>query len=284
LKQAGKDHWVTPRPTKVLAKGKGALSTFWLNFGDSDSDEQSSFSSFTDSSDGANEDDFESAKDMNSSVHLSLAKSAVTASNPDSQKPSIALSTVTSASKRERLVSWNVDLLHRLLKQIVARRQCLVDVDPQRKADADESIYMHREGTLLDEVKESIELPSFNYSRTAAEQAEHIELDPAVYNQLLDFVRTISKIYPDHPFHVSLQLLCLRVWFLRIAAASHWNQSMVLLEQNFEHASHVTMSVAKLLNRIVAPTAREVGSLDESLLHGKLQGIRLMFSLQCHVV
>ncbi|CAB9529255.1 Guanylate cyclase (Partial), partial [Seminavis robusta] len=129
-------------------------------------------------------------------------------------------STSITNAKFERLVAWNVEVLHRLLKQIVARRQCLVNVNPTRKADADESIYTrNRQGTLLDEVKESIELPTFNYSRVAAEQAQHIELDSDVYLQLQDYVRSVAELI----------------------------RSRV---PNFEHASHVTMSVSKLLSRI----------------------------------
>jgi len=109
----------------------------------------------------------------------------------------------------DRLVSWNVDILHRLLKQIVARRQCLLNADPNRKTDANESIFSTRQGTLLDEVQESIPLPSFNYSRTAAEQAENIQLDAAVFEQLQDYVGKVADMYNDNPFH------------------------------NFEHASHV---------------------------------------------
>ena len=138
--------------------------------------------------------------------------------NVRNRNPSLTLSQrldhVTSASKIERLVSWNVDLLHRLLKQIVARRYCLVNAEPNRKADADESLYTNRTGTVLDEVKESLELPDFNYSRTAAEQAENIVLDPDVVEQLKDYVTEVANLYPDHPFHVSLFCPCLRTGLL----------------------------------------------------------------------
>jgi hypothetical protein len=43
-------------------------------------------------------------------------------------------------------------------------------------------------------------------------------------SQLHNYVATIASLYRDNPFH------------------------------NFEHASHVTMSVVKLLSRIVAPS------------------------------
>jgi 3'5'-cyclic nucleotide phosphodiesterase len=75
-----------------------------------------------------------------------------------------------------------------------------------------------------DEVKEVITLPKFDH-RAARQQesAESIVLGYEVLDQLHDFVRTISSLYRENSFH------------------------------NFEHASHVTMSVVKLLSRIVAP-------------------------------
>jgi class 3 adenylate cyclase len=34
LKEAGKEHWIQPREDKVVAKGKGELTTYWLNKAD----------------------------------------------------------------------------------------------------------------------------------------------------------------------------------------------------------------------------------------------------------
>ena len=31
LKQAGKEHWLTPREGKIVAKGKGEMDTFWIH-------------------------------------------------------------------------------------------------------------------------------------------------------------------------------------------------------------------------------------------------------------
>ena len=182
LKQAGKSQWITMRPTKVLAKGKGALQTYWLSSKSNGSDTHSSsgFSSGDDSDD--------------TSVEFAPSRASGT---PGMEVNSVAHVTRNKirSDKMERLVSWNVDILHRLLKQIVARRQCLLDINPKRKADADESLYMSREGTLLDEVKESIPLPSFNYSRPAAEEAENLQLDTVVFEQLQNYVRQVADTY-----------------------------------------------------------------------------------------
>jgi hypothetical protein len=54
-------------------------------------------------------------------------------------------------------------------------------------------------------------------------EQENTVLKPEVVEQLHDFISNVAALYTDNPFH------------------------------NFEHASHVTMSVVKLLSRIVAP-------------------------------
>merc|ERR1711988_986588 len=90
----------------------------------------------------------------------------------------------------------------------------------------DESVHNSHErvGTVLDEVKEVITLPEFN-ARAANKSGDYefLELPEAVSRQLHEYVRSIAGLYRNNPFH------------------------------NFEHASHVTMSVIKLLSRIVAP-------------------------------
>jgi len=235
LESAGKGHWVSKRSTKVLAKGKGSLQTFWLSIADRNGDAKTT----------ASDKSSKISLDISSKRSLMQYADGTSAETEVSLLPRLNVTTPKmSSSKIERLVSWNVKTLERLLKQIVARRQCLVDVNPNRKSDADESVFVNpeaREGTLLDEVKESIELPSFNYSAEAAEQALNFELDPAVSTQLHKYVRNVAALYPDNPFH------------------------------NFEHASHVTMSVSKLLSRIVGPSERECGEGKD--LHDHTYGI-----------
>ena len=41
LVAAGKNEWITPRDTKVMAKGKGLMQTFWLSVDGRGSDSQS---------------------------------------------------------------------------------------------------------------------------------------------------------------------------------------------------------------------------------------------------
>lgn len=90
-------------------------------------------------------------------------------------------------------------------------------------------------------------LPDFNARSATTVDFESLELPVAVNTQLNDYVRNIAALYRDNPFH------------------------------NFEHASHVTMSVVKLLSRIVAPTDIHVEIAPNkqvaALLHDHTYGI-----------
>ena len=105
------------------------------------------------------------------------------------------------------------------------------------------------QGTVMDEVKEIIQLPRFD--NEVAKQKEKldlsaIKLDKAVTDQLRSYVTMLAGLYHENvPFH------------------------------NFEHASHVTMSVVKLMSRIVAPKSTD-GDVDgdaDKDLHDHTYGI-----------
>lgn len=133
--------------------------------------------------------------------------------------------TITQYDKIQRLVDWNVDLLYGHLKAIVANRiaagnppQCVKGLEHNIRKDM----------TVLDEVTEIITLPQFNPNAVASRiDPSVVELEPEVVVQLRDYVTVIASMYRPNPFH------------------------------NFEHASHVTMSVNKLLARIVTPELGE---------------------------
>jgi 3'5'-cyclic nucleotide phosphodiesterase len=88
--------------------------------------------------------------------------------------------------------------------------------------------------TVLDEVKEIIDLPGPIQSQQNI--AENVELDSEIGVQMRDYLTHVASMYPDNPFH------------------------------NFEHATHVTMSVIKLLSRIVAPTEMDRAYENDSCL------------------
>ena len=140
--------------------------------------------------------------------------------------------------KIQRLVKWNVDVLTRLLKQIVARRNAIGN---RRNYDL---MLTRAEGELrkkfmvLDEVVEIIPLPGFDQRiYRKQEDPNSIILPEPVVEQMKLYVSSIAMLYRDNAFH------------------------------NFEHASHVTMSVSKLLSRIVA--ADDILNADEDATKAK---------------
>ena len=128
----------------------------------------------------------------------------------------------TSMSKTERLVEWNVQMLTGLLKQIIASRGNL-KTKPRKMAQAEQSLMTDNAGsTVLEEFKEIITLPNVTSKDLQKRLDPHaIRLDPEVVSQLRTLLIHIAGFYKPNAFH------------------------------NFEHASHVTASVMKLLSRIV---------------------------------
>jgi hypothetical protein len=149
-----------------------------------------------------------------------------------------------SSKKMTRMIGWNVDVLLRLLKLIAAARSGPTSKLPVERVAQSSSTTGE---TVLDEVTEIIALPKYN-AETAEKglDVESIEIDENVFAQLSSFVSSIAALYQDNPFH------------------------------NFEHASHVTMSVVKLLSRIVAPSDNkcdEKGNHNAFTLHDYTYGM-----------
>ncbi|CAB9529947.1 Receptor-type guanylate cyclase gcy [Seminavis robusta] len=128
-----------------------------------------------------------------------------------------------------RLVEWNIESLSRLLRQIVAYRKTTSTTTKTLKKVVEEG-----GPSTLDEVAEVIALPGFD-QQTACKKVDPdtIVLGPDVMKQLYSYVSWVAQSYNDNPFH------------------------------NFEHASHVMMSIMKLLSRIVAPELEMAPDTDE---------------------
>ena len=149
---------------------------------------------------------------------------------------------VPSADKYNRLVAWNCDILSKLLTQIVARRE-------SRRTDPDDIGEMKKieekytsNRYVLSEVQEIVRLPKYEANAQRVDPLS-IHLSEDVLGQLKDYVQNLASMYRDNPFH------------------------------NFEHASHVTMSVMKLLSRIVAPDLTTAPKDTEEALHDHTYGI-----------
>ena len=148
-----------------------------------------------------------------------------------------------------RLVNWNVDVLSRLLVQIMARRRATKNVLVAKVMMNEAAVDKKLRGgkSVINEVEEIITLPKYD-AAAKANESQSIQLADTVIEQLREFVMAIAQSYKDNPFH------------------------------NFEHASHVTMSVTKLLSRIVAPkmpatTTASSRETADKILHDHTYGI-----------
>lgn len=122
-------------------------------------------------------------------------------------------------NKIERLVNWNVDILERLLKQIIANR----DTKSQSRRVSLKPPHFKfevEEGSILDEFEDAID---FVEPETMPVGADAVEIPEHISSQLRTFVRNVAGLYESHAFH------------------------------NFEHACHVSMSLVKLVSRVVGP-------------------------------
>ena len=145
--------------------------------------------------------------------------------------------------RTHRLVDWNVEMLLGLMKQIVARRSSRkrsMHSKLQRKDT--EEIDFELGDTPLEEVREIIALPEFDNEASQKQQdPEKVKIPEEVVGQLHHLVSCIAKLYNPNPFH------------------------------NFDHASHVVMSVIKLMSRIAAPS--HLDGAESQALHDHTYGI-----------
>jgi class 3 adenylate cyclase len=130
--------------------------------------------------------------------------------------------------KTMRLVKWNTDLLSGLLRRVVASR----DTSERQEGETCSttlSSTMIAGGVVLDELQDILQLTKADgvSSARSKTEAESVKLTTIVRGQLHDFVLAISSRYSDNLFH------------------------------NFQHASHVAMSVTKLLSRVVTPPSND---------------------------
>lgn len=217
LTDAGKHRWLEERGDKVFTNARGMIQTYWLRKSKANGMMTTDECLSEVSSDTGGGLDFELSSDLG---------------NGDSARTS-------------RLIDWNVEVLHQLLKTIVMRRSM-----ESKKADnstfqqqdcgCDESTSCGKSsssegaterGTMpLDEVKEIIYLPEFDRRAAVNEKdAATVQIPATVLTQLKEFVTAIAQMYNDNPFH------------------------------NFSHASHVVIAVTKFMSRIKEARELEIG-------------------------
>ena len=218
LIEAGKQDWVAPRDSLVSAKGKGQIQTYWLTMKGTTRERNSVSGSHSVASDPSNVQD---------SDH----------SDTSTKK------TTQLDERTRRMVDWNVDVLQRQLKRIIAMRES----KPPKAAPFKLRNAVIEGQTVLDEVKEVI--PLSTKAKQYRKDPNSIELSREVVEQLRNYVTAIAAMYPNNPFH------------------------------SFEHASHVLQSVSKLLSRVVTPDSIDYNSLrytktyQDAKLHEYTYGI-----------
>ena len=132
----------------------------------------------------------------------------------------------TLHERLERCIDWNTELLVGLLKKVVAHRVALhgpraikdaAGVSAKLKTKAKN---IGAGQLIVEEVANIIELPEFDDRATAAD-AESLVLPAKVVAQCRRYVAVVASMYRNNAFH------------------------------NFEHATHVTMSVVRISGGIL---------------------------------
>jgi hypothetical protein len=124
-----------------------------------------------------------------------------------------------------RLIDWNADVLLKLLKKVVAKRE-----SKGAAGGWDEDPVIETSSDINNERVDVIDFPPFD--KDAHKFPRSVEVAPQIEDQLKEYVRAIAQAYRSNPFH------CL------------------------QHASHTTMSATKLISRI-AVTDCESGQVTE---------------------
>jgi hypothetical protein len=222
LVRANKEDWFEARSTKVEAKGKGTLQTYWLRPRVRRKEPHDRRGNIPGES--ALRDLIDSQISTSCSLSTNTASSrpetgSMSLRSSDNSARRDSIGDKTHPESRRRLICWNVDVLASSLQKLAAIRQ---SQPPCRQCRAKSS----REtcdkpgSTPIDELTDVIEMPGIcrHIKRMAMKPAA---LDVEVRLQLHHYVSRVALMYRDHPFH------------------------------NLNHASHVVMSACKLMNRIV---------------------------------
>lgn len=159
------------RDDKVVAKGKGELTTYWLDVKSDSSGGKSSRHSETGSERACPNIDFDLIdKDKTAAVLLT--------------------------EKKNRLIDWNVDVLCRLLQQIIASHSGTL---LQSKRNATEAFELSCTNPF-DEVKEIIPLAQVRKTKHLNDESG-VKIASEVLDQLRKYVSYIASMYNDNEFH-----------------------------------------------------------------------------------
>lgn len=163
LTASGKGHWLERRQDAVLAKGKGVLSTYFVNPAKQNGEAE-----------------------MGGSTNTTLPPTEIE----------------MKAMRQERLIQWITDILMQRLKQVVVRRKTMPAGNLKSPPEQARGVLEGPAGSIpLDEVVEQIKLPDFAYNAAADEDPNLVAIPDAVSTQLYQHVAAIAAKYRDNPFH-----------------------------------------------------------------------------------
>jgi hypothetical protein len=172
LRAANKESWLTKREDKVNARGLGELETYWLN-----------------------------VKRERAGSVASHTPSNSTDSNKNTAIEKMKASSMNVNEKKCRLIDWNVEILLRLMKQVVAQRGNMKVLKDGRRDSGEELLDLKE--TPFEEVREIIALPEFDSKGCGKQQKnpKEISIPDIVKEELYSLVRQIAEKYNENPFH-----------------------------------------------------------------------------------
>ena len=172
LDKAGKSSWIVAREGTVMAKGKGALKTYWLAY------------------QAPPQNDRNASKETSSSaVRQDQTRQS------GHQAPQFGVNVedfLAPEERRRRLVEYNKEILFGLLKRVVAFRRGKFPNQEFKEAELTFSQANHP----VDEVAEVIEIPDDDHIEEASD-----DISKEVEEQLELYISDIAGMYKNNPFH-----------------------------------------------------------------------------------
>lgn len=231
LRKGGHGNWIIPRSDRIFVKGKGEMQTYWLlrNRGRKRKQSMDHKSHVTEAT-GEDES-------------MSLVEVTESGGSDNCGLDEIFSSDHHSLSKMERLVEWNVEILTPLLQQIIASREGRVH--RMNSVARLEKHVGYSAGTVLEEFAPIIHLKRFGEEDLKNRKSvNEVHIGGEAKSQLRKYLTNAASMYRENPFHnfeVSLN----------VQMFAFVDQIVAYHVVCFQHASHVTASVKKLLTRIV---------------------------------
>uniref|UniRef100_A0A7S4QHH6 Guanylate cyclase domain-containing protein n=1 Tax=Ditylum brightwellii TaxID=49249 RepID=A0A7S4QHH6_9STRA len=245
LKTAGLINTLSPREEVISVTGKGQLQTYWLHTNFPTKNTDVSFYD-TDTFFEVGKASTPTIYEMQPSLHeapktarrnfLSDMKSLRAKSLKGEREKkeltpwtswhswsSISVANDSTEEELERLITWNASVLETHLQKILSQRK---ESKRTRRNSKTLSLVSTPPIPYIDELSEAVAMPSFNrdaVNRIMNQGYKMTPLPEKVRTELHNYVTRIAALYRGVNFH------------------------------NFEHASHVTMSANKLMNKVCSP-------------------------------